>query len=466
MNTMRKKRQRVHVVGIKGVAMTALALYLSEQGAIVTGSDVPDPFPTDAALKSQPIEIFSGFDPERISALRPDAVYYTGAHNGVENPEVVRAMALGIPSLPHGKALGALMKDSRGIVVAGCHGKTTTSAMVATIWSVAGQDPSYAIGCGWIGGIGAPGHKGKSRWFIAEGDEYVTDPKHDPVPRFLWLDPEILVVTNIDYDHPDVYANLSQVQQAFAALAHKSQAVIVNHDDENSRLLADASAITYGFSPGAAYRITNIGVGAERMFFTLTERGMDVGEFTLKVPGNHNVVNAAAASAAARLAGISWEDIRKGLLAFTGTRRRFEKLGEIGSVTYYDDYAHHPAEIRATLAAARSWYPERNIIAVFQPHTYSRTKALLSAFAQSFADSDTVILTDIYASAREHETLGITGSMVAYECRKHHRDVRFASGKEAVEETLLRVATDHAVVIFMGAGDIYVWAREIVGARI
>lgn len=466
MQKTRRKSKRVHVVGIKGVAMTALALYLSEQGAIVTGSDVPDAFPTDDALCTRHIEIFPGFDPKRIETLQPDVVYYTGAHNGRENPEVVKALALGIPSFPHGKALGELMNASQGIVVAGCHGKTTTSAMVATILSVAGKDPSYAIGCGWIGGLGAPGHWGKGKFFVAEGDEYITDPRHDMTPRFLWLDPEILLVTNVDYDHPDAYTNLAHVQKTFGLLAQKSKTVILNRDDPNSRPLVNSEAITYGLSPGAMYQVTKIGSGRERMFFTLTERGVEVGEFALKVPGAHNVVNAAGAAVASAHAGIAWDDIRRGLLAFTGTKRRFEKIGEVDGVTYYDDYAHHPAEIRATLAATRSWYPDRKIIAVFQPHTYSRTQALLPEFARAFGDSDTVILTDIYASAREHDTLGINGTTLVTETQKNHRDVLFAPDKEAVSQALSRTATKGSVVVFMGAGDIYLWAGAILKSRV
>ena len=240
--------KHIHLVGIKGVAMAALAVYLKEAGTPVSGSDVADEFPTQQELKSKKIKIFTGFDAERIKKLKPDMVYYTGAHGGRDNVEVNAAIEQGIPVFPHGQALGEIMKASRQIVVSGSHGKTTVSAMIATLLTHARLDPSFAIGCGSIQGLGAAGHKGNGKWFIAEGDEYVTDPGHDPTPRFLWLGPEILVVTNIDYDHPDVYPTLSSVQEEFVALQKKADVTIVNLDDPNSRpLLHGKNVITYGF---------------------------------------------------------------------------------------------------------------------------------------------------------------------------------------------------------------------------
>lgn len=464
MGAKQTKVKHAHLVGIKGVAMASLAVYLTQSGVRVSGSDVPEDFPTQEELKAAGISVLSGFDPARlIGKDKPDAVYYTGAHGGRENPEVKSAIAEGIPVLPHGAALGEMMRTSRQIVVAGSHGKTTTSAMIAVLFTHAQYHPSFAIGCGSIPGLGAAGHKGKGTWFVAEGDEYVTDPAHDSTPRFLWLDPEILVVTNIDYDHPDVYPNLAAVVDAFRAIQQKSKVVILNADDPGSRRLKETkTALTYGFSPTADYRISHVGTGAERMFFTLEERGVKLGEFALKVPGQHNVSNAAAAMIAAHGAGVPWDMLREGLLQFTGTKRRFEKLSSDSGVTFYDDYAHHPAEIAATLKAARAWYPTQHIIAVFQPHTYSRTKTLLSEFGRSFTDADTVILTDVYASAREHDSLGVTGMTLVSETAKHHRDVRLAKDKIAVSHTLASVAKRGDVVICMGAGDIYNWERDII----
>ncbi len=455
-------KEHAHLVGIKGVAMAALAVYLSEDGFRVTGSDVADTFPTDDELKRIGISVMAGFSAAHVTGENtPDTVYYTGAHGGRDNPEVLAAVAAGIPVLPHGAALGNIMTGTRQIVVAGSHGKTTTSAMIAALLIHAKRDPSYAIGCGAIIGLGAAGHKGTSDWFVAEGDEYVTDPGHDRTPRFMWLHPEILTVTNIDFDHPDAYTDLEAVQAAFKFLQNQSKITIVNADDAGSSVLRTAkNVVTYGYSPASDVRIVHVGVGNERMFFRLEERGVFVGEFALKIPGKHNVANATAALIAAHTTGIGWDVLRDGLLTFRGTKRRFEKLGTAGGVTVYDDYAHHPAEIRATLAAARMWFPDKRIVAVFQPHTYSRTKALLSEFSRSFGDANSVILTDIYASAREHETLGISGATLVSETSKLHAHVLYGKGYTEVASLLKREVRTGDIVICMGAGDIYTWGPK------
>lgn len=446
--------------------MAALAVYLKESGVIVQGSDIPEVFPTDAELSKAGISVLSGFDPDHIVRFRPDVVYYTGAHGGRDNPEVVKAVELGLPVYPHGQGLGELMKGKRQIVVAGSHGKTTTSAMIAAILSHARIDPSYAIGCGAISGSHAAGHFGKSEWFVAEGDEYITDPGHDTTPRFMWLDPEILVVTNIDFDHPDAYQDLDCVKDAFVALQHKSKFAVVNIDDKNSQvLLGELQCTTYGYSPRADIRIQRVNSGYGRMFFTLGEGGMTIGEFAIKVPGRHNVLNAAAAAVAAHVAGVDWEKIREGLLTFTGTKRRFENIGEVGGASFYDDYAHHPAEVSATLRAARAWFPDRRIIAVFQPHTFSRTRALLSEFSRAFSDADIVVLTDIYASAREHDTLGIDGTTLVHEMAAHHAHVLYGKTWEEVAAHLQRELHAGDVVVCMGAGDIYAHEHMLVHAQ-
>lgn len=464
MTNTRTAKKNAHLVGIKGVAMASLAVYLTQSGVRVTGSDVPEDFPTQEELKEVGVTVFSGFDPNHIKGKsRPDVVYYTGAHGGRDNVEVEAAIRDGIPVLPHGAALGDIMKASRQIVVSGSHGKTTTSAMIAVLLTYAKLDPSFAIGCGSIAGLRAAGHKGKGAWFVAEGDEYITDPAHDLTPRFLWLDPEILVVTNVDYDHPDAYPDLEAVKGAFLSLQNKSTISVLNADDPNSReLRKNTSALTYGFSPAATYRITRVGAGQERTFFSLEERGILLGEFSLKVPGKHNVSNAVAALVTCHTAGVSWDILREGLLEFTGTKRRFEKLSLTRGVTFYDDYAHHPAEVSATIKAAREWYPKQRIIVVFQPHTYSRTKSLLQEFSQCFSGADTVLLADVYASAREHDTLGINGMTLVYEAAKHHKDVQYAKDQSAISRKLRDLASEGDIVLFMGAGDIYNWEPRVI----
>lgn len=459
--------KHIHFVGIKGVGMAALAIYFKEKGIKITGSDVTDVFPTDHELTKKGITILEGFNPEDIAGKHaPDVVIYTGAHGGWDNPVVSAATRSGIPAIAHGKALGAVMNGKRQIVVAGSHGKTTTSAMISSILLHARVDASYAVGCGGISGLGAAGHFGRSEWFVAEGDEYVTDPGRDATPRFLWMKPEILVVTNIDFDHPDVYANISAVQEAFRKLIGEQvgqQLTVVNIDDSASRpLLSGKNVLTYGFSPRADMHIQHAGAGAERMFFVVEYRGVVLGEFSLNVPGRHNVANATAAMIAANACGLDWATIRKGLLSFGGTTRRFEKVGEARNSLFYDDYAHHPHEIEATLAAAKLWFPGRRIIAVFQPHTYSRTRALLSQFARAFGGAHTVVITDIYASAREHDTLGMNGQTLVDEVAKHHASVFYAKDQDAVYASLAKRIQPESVVMFMGAGDIYAWEKDII----
>jgi UDP-N-acetylmuramate--alanine ligase len=455
--------KRIHFVGIKGVAMAALAVWYKEAGYMVTGSDVTEEFPTDKVLSKAKISVL-GFDSKNIINIHPDIVIYTGAHGGRENDEVVEAMALGIPTLPHGKALGLIMEGNKQVSVAGSHGKTTTSAMIATILTDAGMDPSYAIGCGEIRGLGLPGHCGKKGIFVAEADEYVTDPNHDSTPRFLWQNPDILVVTNIDFDHPDAYTSLADVQKVFVKLQKQSKLTIVNADDSASKVLMKTDGISYGFSPKAEFRVTNVRFGAERTFFTLSERGMEIGEFTLKVPGRHNAMNAAAAALACKQLGVSWEDSKKGLQVFGGTKRRFEFVGSPpaggGDIRVYDDYAHHPTEIKAQLAAVRQWFPHNRIIVVFQPHTCSRTKALMSEFSHAFTDAHKVILTDIYSSARETDTFGVTGKTLVEETAKHHTDVLYAPDFPHVAALLRQHMQPNDIILFMGAGSIYTWAHE------
>lgn len=462
------KIKRIYFVGIKGVAMTALAVLARERGFSVAGSDTTEDFPTSGTLTKKRIEILPNFAPAHIlGRTRPDLVIYTGAHGGRDNPEVVEAIKQGIPALPQGQALGLFMADKRQISVAGSHGKTTTAAMIANILVYAGRDPSYAIGCGEIFGLGPAGHWGKRDIFIAEADEYATDPGHDPTPRFLWQQPEILVVTNIDFDHPDVYGSLNEVKSAFVKFTKslpKTGELILGSDDGNSVPLAEtaASVSLVGRSPRADYQVANIHFGVAQTFFRLSQRGVFIAEFTLKVPGVHNAVNAGMAAVAAHLAGVPWPGIREGLLAYAGTKRRFEKLAETGGVLFYDDYAHHPKEIKATLSAARAWYPERRIITVFQPHTYTRTQALLRDFAQAFTESDIVLLTDIYASAREKPIAGITGETLAQATVGSHANVFYVKDREGAARYLDKHTEPGDVVIFMGAGDIYRWGKEFV----
>jgi UDP-N-acetylmuramate--alanine ligase len=464
------KIKKLYFVGIKGIAMTALAIWAKERGISVTGSDVPEEFPSDEMLRKAGISVLSGFSEKHITR-DIDLVIYTGAHNGVENVEVEKAINLGVRVFPHGKALGLAMKGHKQISVAGSHGKTTTAAMIATIF----YNPSYAIGCGEIRGLGLPGHYNKyGAYFVAEADEYMTDPTHDKTPRFLWQNPHILVVTNIDYDHPDAYGSLEEVQQAFLTLQKQSSYCVVNIDDPASKPLLEVKhrprPITYGESENADFRISSIDYAPGETTFHLVHHDEILGEFAIHVPGKHNVFNATAAIVAymrSDIRGITggWsnaEHARQRLAVFGGVKRRFEKIAETDGISFYDDYAHHPKEIQATINAARAWYPKHRIITVFQPHTYSRTKALLADFGKAFGGADIAVITDIYSSAREHNTLGINGTTLVSEIKKHHNFVVYAPDQAHVQSFLRSTCQKGDIVIFMGAGNIYQWGKEIV----
>ncbi len=458
----------IHFVGMKGVAMTALAIYAKERGIHVTGCDLKEKFPTDDVLQAAGINCLLGFSSKHIiQTPAPDLVIYTGAHEGQRNREVQEAISRGIPVLPHGKALGEFMKGSRQISIAGSHGKTTTTAMIATILSHAKLDPSYTVGCGEVFGLGASGHYGTGDFFISEADEYATDPTHDATPRFLWQSPEILVVTNIDFDHPDIYPSLRSVTAAFVKFCQtvpRNGMIIMCSDDGNSQRLGKfGSLITrVGRSEDSDYQVRDIRDNGSSLRFELVHRHKLIHEFEISLLGFHNAVSAAMAAVVAHRIGVSWPEIHKSLCTFRGTKRRWELLERLNGVTFYDDYAHHPREIAATLSGVRARYRDNRIITIFQPHTYSRTKALLTDFAKAFHDSDMVLITEIYASAREHDVHGISGKLLAKNISHYHADTIFCKDKNAVAMILRKHIKPGDTVIFMGAGDIYTWEREII----
>lgn len=454
----------IHFVGIKGVAMTALAIVAKERGIKVSGSDTDEVFPTDKTLKRFGIIPLLNFSAEHVSSDL-DLVIYTGAHKGSYNPEVMAAKKLNIASLSHGQALGLFMEGKKQISVAGSHGKTTTSSLIASLLISAQKDPSFAIGCGEIMNLQTSAHYGEGEWFVAEADEYVTDPQTDFTPRFLWQHPDILVITNIDFDHPDIYKDLSAVQDAFTQLIKKISVtgiVIANCDDEATQQVlskTDKKIITYGTSDKADFRLTSVTFKEGETIIEVLKNKEKFGTFTLKIPGEHNALNATAAIAVAEEIGISTEEIKKGLLSFTGAKRRFELIEKINGKLLYDDYAHHPQEIIATLKAAKLWYPKQRLVVIFQPHTYTRTKALFAEFTQAFALADNVVITDIYASAREHKQTDVSAEMLVKALK--YNNAFYAPGKADVVKYVSTHTKFGDILLTMGAGDIYSWIPEI-----
>lgn len=461
-----KKYQHIHFIGIKGVGMTALAVFAKEAGVKVTGSDTAEEFVTDEVLERNKIQPRVGFGEENITG-KPDLVIATGAHGGLTNPEAVAAKLKGIPTIMQGQAVGMFMENKKGVSVCGVGGKTTTAAMVATVLARNSRNPSFIIGCGDIFSLGNPGHYGKGEYCIVEADEYVTSPKVDQTPKFLWQTPLYIVVTNIEHDHPDVYKDIEETKNAyldfFRKLPHQG-ALIANVDNQNVRdvLFKFSGRVeTYGASEEASWRLEGFNISNGKNIFWVEHGGVVLGRITLQVPGRHNCLNALASVVTGLEIGLSFEEIQKGLSFFRGSKRRFEFVGEKNDVVFYDDYAHHPNEIRVTLQAAREWFATKKIICIFQAHTYSRTKALLSEFAQSFQKADEVIITDIYSSKREEKDPTISGEILASRIRNFQPRTYFLGSKENVVEFILNHAKPDTIIFTMGAGDIYKWGKEI-----
>ncbi|OGV91144.1 UDP-N-acetylmuramate--L-alanine ligase [Microgenomates group bacterium RIFCSPLOWO2_01_FULL_46_13] len=459
--------ETIHFTGIKGVGMTALVLVSQDLGKIVEGSDVADKFVTDEILNKRKIPLTVGFSAGHIRE-GIDLVIYTGAHSGPLNTEVIEAKRRGIAVMSHAEALGIVMGQKSGISVCGVGGKTTTAAMIATILTEAKLYPSFAVGVGNIFNLGVPGKFDKGRYFIAEADEYVVSPGVDNRPRFLFQRPEIIVLTNIKHDHPDVYPTLTDTKRVFGGFLNKlprDGGLVVNGDDSVALSLIPKGRriIRYGKGVRNEMRLVRVEMEKGKQIVEM-EFEKKRFQFRLTVCGEYNARNGLAAAAAGMLSGISMEEALAGLEAFTGTKRRFEKVGEVGGTIFYDDYAHHPSEIVAVLAAARLWWPQKRLIAVFQPHTFSRTKALMSEFAQSFNQANQVIITDIYASARERADVTVSGEKLAQATARFHPQVEFVPQSGLVEYLSERVG-EGDILLTLGAGDIYKVHEQIFLAK-
>lgn len=461
----------MHFVGIKGVGMTPLAIIAKQAGVVVTGSDVGDRYITDELLEKEGIRPFVGFDPSHIADA--DLVITTGAHGGLSNVEVVAAKEKGIEVLLQGQAVGAFMKgdffdkSQVGISVAGCHGKTTTTAMIATLLREA--DPSYVVGTGLVPSLGSAGHFGEGVYFVAEADEYATEPQVDKTPKFLWQHPKIAVITNIEFDHPDLYEDIDAVRNAYEKfvkqVADDGGVIVVNGDDQQVlKLLSEyeGEVITFGFGEENDYVITKKGAG--EFALTVAQENWE-SVFRLDLPGVHNIKNATAAIVVARELGLEDEEIQQGILHFLGTKRRLEYHGTLSTgALLYDDYAHHPTEIKTTLQALREKYPDKKINLIFQPHTFSRTKLLFEEFVDSLGGADVVLLTDIYPSAREPFDESISSEHIAHALESQEKTTiyvaKLADMVQYVKQNKEQF-DENAVLITMGAGDVYQIAEDL-----
>ena len=435
----------IHLVGIGGTGVSAIALVLLGRGFVVSGSDMQES-KYSAELRKRGATIYLGHSSAYISGA--DMLLISSAIPE-SNPEVIAAKLAGVPIYKRSEFLEMLMAGSQGVAIAGTHGKTTTTSMIAQIMIDAELDPTVIVGS-VIPSMGANGRAGSGEHFIIEADEY----DH----MFLGLDFTVAVVNNIEYDHPDMFENDAVYLDAFRRFIHKlpdAGKLIANRDD----------AMVMGLvEEGGTFAVETVGLGADAEWraeqirpnqnggsdFVVMRGGELVGLARLRVPGEHNVRNALTAIAVTTGLGVDFKQARTSLQAFGGVGRRFQEIGTVGGVTVIDDYAHHPTEIKVTLAAARQRYPGRTVWAVWQPHTYSRTKLYFDDFVQSFDDADKVIVLDIFRS-RERDTLGMDAAQLV-ESMRHDYARHVGSNADAATYILDRIHPDD-VILTLGAGD-------------
>ncbi len=437
----------IHFVGIGGIGMSGLAEILNGAGLTVTGCDLKRSAATDL-LASRGIAVTLGHDASHVAGS--DLVVITSAVKG-EHPEVDAARMQGIRIMKRSEVLGAIVNEKRSIGVAGTHGKTTTSAMISMVLEDAGLDPTVLVG-GMIRNLGTNAKRGASDLLVVEADEYDRTYHH--------LHPEIAVVTNIEADHLEYYKTFENILEAFRIFVggvKRDGLVIGCADDEHvARLLrhAEQRRVGYGLSEEADLRAVNLEFNERGSTFEVP----GVGFFKLFIPGEHNVRNALAAIAVGRELGLSGDAMASGLAKFLGVDRRFQILGTYQGAVVVDDYAHHPTEIRATLQAARAGYPDRRVVALFQPHLYSRTRDFAQEFGEALLVADVPIVTPIYA-AREHPEEGVSARLISDAVE----GVEFLDRSHAqIINEMRRRLRPNDIFIVMGAGDVHEIAEEIV----
>jgi UDP-N-acetylmuramate--alanine ligase len=444
------KIQRIHFVGIGGIGMSGIAEVLLNLGYKISGSDLKTTAVTQR-LASLGATIYDGHTASNVANVD---VVVTSSAVSVENPEVAEARRLHIPVIPRAEMLAELMRLKYGIAIAGMHGKTTTTSMVAAVLAAGGLDPTVVVG-GRVDALGSNARLGKSQYLVAEADESDRS--------FLKLSPILSVVTNIDREHMDCYRDMRDVRRTFMEFMEKVPfygLVVGCKDDpilERLLPLVHRRVTTYGVTPGSDFliRLTSSAPGDRLPLsrFRVAYRDKDLGEFTLHVPVVHNVLNATAAIAVGTALDIPADQIRAGLDQFRGVDRRFQIRGQAAGVTVIDDYGHHPTEIKATLAAARQC-GFRKVHVIFQPHRYTRTRDLMDDFTTAFADADSVFVLDIYA-ASEKPIEGVTAEALAHQINeKGHREaIHIASFVEA-SAAIAAIAQPGDMILTLGAGNV------------
>jgi UDP-N-acetylmuramate--alanine ligase len=447
---MFRRIQHVHFVGVGGIGMSGIAEVLLNMGFRVSGSDMRRSDVT-ARLEQLGAKIYEGHAAEHVSGAH--VVVRSTAVRG-DNPEVLEARRRSIPVIPRAEMLGELMRlKPHTVAVAGSHGKTTTTSMVATVLANAGLDPTVVVG-GVVGAMGSNARLGKSDLMVVEADESDRS--------FLMLSPTFAVVTNIDREHMDSYADMDDVRKSFADFVNKvpfyGASVLCLDDPHVQAVIPEVvrRRITYGLSAQADIAARE--VRYDKQFGSVYQvrlMGEPVGEVSLRVPGLHNIYNSLAAIAIGLELEVPFATIATALGEFTGVNRRFQFKGEAGGVIVVDDYGHHPTEIRATLVAAKLGSAGRRMVVLFQPHRYSRTQDLMDEFARSFNNADVLMVTDIYA-ASEQPIEGVSGEALVEAVRRFgHKDARYVGSVDDATQALLEETRENDMVITLGAGNVY-----------
>lgn len=460
--------KRVHMIGVKGAGMTALAEILVGRGIRVGGSDTIEHFFTDSVLRRHGIRFVEGFSPKNIPH-DTDAIVYSTAYRAETNDELAsafeRSKKTGILVVSYPEAVGDLTRERLSLLVSGTHGKTTTSALLAETLKFLGEDPLALVGSA-ISAWGGNALLGQGKYFVLEADEYQN--------KLQYYEPWSALLTSLDWDHPDFFSNPDSYAETFRTFLQRipPHGFLVSWGDSSAVVAAvknsRAQKRSYGFLPENDIRIADyepIREGPFRQLFHLFEGERDLGIFRLRLAGKHNALNATAVVTLLSSLNFDLDKIRQGMENFFGTARRFEYVGEKNGALFYDDYAHHPEEIKATLIAFRELFPERNIIAVFHPHTFSRTKALLGDFAQSFDAADQVIVLDIYGSAREISGGVSSEELVSLINRYHHDRAENIHTIEAVVSFLKETLTKNDLVVTLGAGDVWRVGKGILAEK-
>ncbi len=451
------KVRHIHMVGIGGIGMSSIAEVLLEWGFVVSGSDISDGENTEE-LRDRGADISIGHCAENVGDA--DVVVYTSAVDPEENDETREAMERGLPVIDRAQMLAALTQRKFGVGIAGTHGKTTTTTLAGHVVRAGELDPTIIVGGRVHGFQQRNAVAGTGDVVVVEADEFDR--------TFLKLSPAVAVITNIEWEHVDIYDDLEDTRRAFVEFANKVPfygAVIACVDDPQVQKILpqiEPRTLTYGTTPEARLRATEIEREGFITRFTVVFDGESLGSVKLRAPGEHNVQNALASIGVGLELRIPFGQIRAGLGNFSGVFRRFHKRADVDGVLVIDDYAHHPTEVRATLKAARKGWPERRIVAVFQPHLYSRTKKFHREFAEALSAADVVVVTDVYP-AREEAIEGVDGQLIVDALEyQGHDDTRYLAEKSELPRKLAEWSTGGDLLLTMGAGDITKLGEEFV----